>query len=117
METGPKRRRIYKSQSTICLDDLSSYANAAHVNTNDQRIIEKPTSNFVKVPPSQRLFSLGLPPALDSLTKRTSPALPEGFLHACRWCKKKIEKDRYMYGYVLFLFSFFFPHFIDLQHY
>ncbi|RHN57268.1 hypothetical protein MtrunA17_Chr5g0438541 [Medicago truncatula] len=115
METGPKRRRFYKSQSTICLDDLSSDANVAHVNTNDQRIIEKPTSNFVKAPLGQRLFSLGFP-ALDAPTKRTSPALPEGFLHACRWCRKKIEKDRYMYGYVLFLFSFFFPYFIDLQH-
>ncbi|RHN51547.1 putative Zf-FLZ domain-containing protein [Medicago truncatula] len=115
METGPKRRRFYKSQSTICLDDLSSDENVAHVNTNDQRIIEKPTSNFGKAPLGQRLFSLGLP-ALDAPTKRTSSALPKGFLHACRWCKKKIEKDTYMYGYVLFLFSFFFPHFIDIQH-
>ncbi|AES93730.1 putative Zf-FLZ domain-containing protein [Medicago truncatula] len=96
MENGPKRRRFYKSQSTICLDDLSSDANAAHVN-NDQRIIAKPTSNFVNTPLGQRLFSLGFP-AFDAPTKRTSPTLPEGFLHACRWCRKKIDKDMYMYG-------------------
>jgi len=99
METGLKRRRLYKSQSIICLDGLSSYANATDVNTNDQRITEKPTSNFVKAPLGQRLFSLVLP-ALDSPTKRTSLELPGGFLQACHWCKKKIEKDRYMYGYV-----------------
>ena len=112
IDTNFKLRLFYQSQSQTFLEGLSVDANACNPITYDQRIIQNPTSDIVKAPQGKKLFLLELY-ASYAATKTTSSMFLGGFLQALRLCKKNIEEERYMYGYVLFLL---FRYFIYLQH-
>lgn len=113
MGPNPKRRRFGSSFSLTSLDDSSAGIVACGQIVNDHSIIQNPTSDNVVVLKGKQL-SLDLS-ASNAATKKTSPMLLGEFLEACRWCKKKIQEEIYMYGYVLFLLSLFFPFFSNIS--
>lgn len=95
---APKRSRISESESLEGVDD-------------HKQLSQNSTLPAAPQPQDKQIMSLGLP--TSDPTKRSSPPPFGKFLEACRWCKKKLIKDIYMYGYVsLSCFFFFFLYYI-----